>query len=295
MTRPSRAGGSNTKLAAVIGNPVAQSLSPVIHNAVFRKLGVDWVYLAFLVESGRLRQTLEAMPILGIAGFSVTMPHKSEVARLIALIGEVDEIVETTNSANTVMLRSDGSMFATNTDGQGCCNAIEAATKIKIAGSRVVVLGAGATAAAVVFSLIKNSAQDVVVVNRTVNRARELVRMIDGSSRVADYKDLPNEISQAQIIINTTPVGFDPNGDYGAESGLSPIDTVLIKAQHIVLDAVYRPLMTPLLVAAKKAGATTVDGLEMLVHQAALQQQVWLGQSGDTKLMRDSALSALQG
>ena len=283
-----------TKLAAVIGNPVAQSLSPVIHNAVFRKLGVDWVYLAFLVESSRLRQTLEAMPTLGIAGLSVTMPHKNEVARIVALIGQVDEIVETTKSANTVMLRPDGSMFATNTDGQGCCNAIEAKAAVKIAGSRVVVIGAGATAAAVVFSLTKNLAEDVVVVNRTASRARELVQSIGGSSRMAEYKDLPNEISQTQIIINTTPVGFDPNGDGSAESNLSPINTELIKAQHIVLDAIYRPLMTPLLVAAKKAGAITVDGLEMLVHQAALQQQVWLGQSGDTKLMRESALSVLQ-
>ncbi|MEY4796607.1 MAG: hypothetical protein RJA50_91 [Actinomycetota bacterium] len=144
-----------TRIAAIIGNPVAQSLSPVIHNAVFRSLGVNWLYLAFLVESEKVRQTLTEMAALGIAGYSVTMPHKNEVARIVAEIGEVDEVVKKTSAANTVMLRSDNSIFATNTDGQGACNAIESVANFKIAGSRVVLLGAGGTASAVAYALVK--------------------------------------------------------------------------------------------------------------------------------------------
>ena len=283
---------SNTKLAAIIGNPVAQSLSPTIHNAVFRALDIDWLYLAFLVESNQLQRALEALPALGIVGLSVTMPHKNEVARIVSEIGEVDEIVCKTKSANTVMLRADKSLFATNTDGQGCCNAIEMTANVKIAGSQVVVIGAGGTASAVVYSLLKNGAKEVVVFNRTVDRARVLTQMIGGSCRVIELNELPDEVRQAQIIVNTTPVGFNPSGVASVESNSMPIDARLINSKHLVVDAVYRPLTTPLLAAAQKVGAKTVDGLEMLVHQAALQQQVWLGRSGETKLMRDAALKS---
>ncbi len=279
---------AQTRIAAIIGNPVAQSLSPVIHNAVFRSLGVNWLYLAFLVESEKVRQTLTEMAALGIAGYSVTMPHKNEVARIVAEIGEVDEVVRKTSAANTVMLRSDNSVFATNTDGQGACNAIESVANFKIAGSRVVLLGAGGTASAVAYALVKNGAKDVLIHNRSPQRAEELVARIEGC-RIGRQAELANDVEQAQIVINTTPVGFDPSG--AGSKTESPIDVRLIKSHHIVLDAVYRPLETSLLAAAKKVGAKTVDGLEMLVHQAALQQEIWLGQRGDTKLMRDAALN----
>ena len=278
---------SSTRLAAIIGNPVAQSLSPIIHNAVFESLKVNWLYLAFLVESGKVRNALDAMAVLGIAGYSVTMPHKNDVARIVREIGEIDEIVSATNSANTVMLQQNGTIFATNTDGQGACNAIESSSTQKIADSRVLVLGAGGTASAVVFSLIKNGAAEVVIANRTSANAEQIAKNYK-NCRVSS--DLGREVAGSHVIINTTPVGFNPGGEPNAKGGLVPIEVSLITAKHVVLDAVYRPLETGLLRAAKKVGAQTVDGLEMLVHQASLQQEVWLGKRGDTKLMRRVAL-----
>lgn len=278
---------SGTRLAAVIGDPVAQSLSPIIHNAVFESLKVNWLYLAFLVETGKVKDALDAMSVFGIAGFSVTMPHKNEVAKIVREIGEVDEIVKSTNSANTVMLRQDGSIFATNTDGQGACNAIEANSSQKIANSRVVIFGAGGTASAVVYSLIKAGAAEVVISNRTPANAQTIAQNYE-NCRVSS--NLDREIANAQIIINTTPVGFSPADTRNSERNVAPIDVTLIDASHTVLDAVYRPLETGLLLAAKKVGAQTVDGLEMLVHQASLQQEVWLGVRGDTELMRRAAL-----
>jgi shikimate dehydrogenase len=278
---------SATRLAAVIGDPVAQSLSPIIHNAVFESLKVNWLYLAFLVEAGKVKDALDAMAVFGIAGFSVTMPHKNEVARLVREIGEIDEIVRVTNSANTVMLRQDGSIFATNTDGQGACNAIEANSSQKIAKSQVVVLGAGGTASAVVYSLIKNGAAEVVIANRTPANAEKIAQNYE-NCRVSS--NLDQEMAKAEIIINTTPVGFNPSGEQNSKSVIAPIDVTLINATHTVLDAVYRPLETGLLGASKKVGAQTIDGLEMLVHQASLQQEVWLGTRGDTDLMRRAAL-----
>lgn len=280
--------GSSTRLAAVIGDPIAQSLSPIIHNAVFESLKVNWLYLAFLVEVGKVKDALDAMSVFGIAGFSVTMPHKNEVAKLVRQTGEIDEIVKATNSANTVKLRQDGSIFATNTDGQGACNAIEANSSQKIAKSRVVVLGAGGTASAVVHSLVENGAAEIVIANRTPENAEKIATNYE-NCRVSS--NLESEIAGAQIIINTTPVGFDPSRDHDGKSFVSPIDVTLLNATHTVLDAVYRPLETGLLMSARKVGAQTVDGLEMLVHQASLQQEVWLGIRGDTELMRRAALN----
>lgn len=280
---------SATRLAAVIGSPVVQSLSPVIHNAVFESLNVDWLYVAFNVQPARVEDALTSMAALGIGGLSVTMPHKNAVAEIVSRCGEVDEVVRVTNSANTVVLRQDNSLWATNTDGDGCCNALEQAMKSSIKGERVVVLGAGGTASAVAYAMVQRGASDVAVINRTPQRAQDLVKRVAGSARVVSSDETANTISDARIIINTTPVGFGVEQD----SQVSPIDISLIKSSHVVLDAVYKPLITGLLLASQKAGATVVDGLSMLVHQAALQQQHWIGQMGDTALMRKCALAHL--
>lgn len=273
----------------MIGSPVAQSLSPVIHNAIFESLNVDWLYVAFNVQSARVEDALTSMTALGIGGLSVTMPHKNAVAEIVNQCGEVDQVVRVTNSANTIVLRSDSSLWATNTDGEGCCNALEEAMKSSIRGERVVVLGAGGTASAVAYAMVQRGASDVAVINRTLQRAQDLVNRVAGTARVVASDEIANTISDARIIVNTTPVGF------GVEQGslVSSIDISLIKSSHVVLDAVYKPLITGLLLASQNAGAIVVDGLSMLVHQAALQQQHWIGQMGDTALMRECALAHL--
>ncbi len=273
----------------MIGSPVAQSLSPVIHNAIFESLNVDWLYVAFNVQSARVEDALTSMTALGIGGLSVTMPHKNAVAEIVIQCGEVDQVVRVTNSANTIVLRSDSSLWATNTDGEGCCNALEEAMKSSIRGERVVVLGAGGTASAVAYAMVQRGASDVAVINRTLQRAQDLVNRVAGTARVVASDEIANTISDARIIVNTTPVGF------GVEQGslVSSIDISLIKSSHVVLDAVYKPLITGLLLASQNAGAIVVDGLSMLVHQAALQQQHWIGQMGDTALMRECALAHL--
>ena len=278
----------STKIAAIIGNPVAHSLSPTIHNAVFKSLSINWCYLAFLVETGKVRQALEAMRRLGIAGYSVTMPHKGDVAQIVGEIGQVDEVVRLTESANTVLLREGDEIFATNTDGQGACNAIESSSSQRIANSRAIVIGAGGTARAVVHALIQNGASDVVIFNRSRNRAESIADKYE-NCRVG--QDMKTEFENAQIVINATPIGFSAAGAQMAGGGESPVDDNLIDARHTVLDAVYSPLETKFLADAKRSGAIAVDGLEMLVHQAALQQEVWLGKRGDTRLMRNVALN----
>jgi shikimate dehydrogenase len=270
------------EVAAIIGYPVVQSLSPAMHNAVFHQRKLDWTYVAMEVHEDALNGVLQTLGGTSIQAFSVTMPHKEAVFEMLSSVssglGEVDESAKAARSVNTIAIRS-GRMFGSNTDGDGCCNAIEQ-TGVGIAGSRVVVIGAGGTARAVVVALARRGASDIAVINRTESRARDAVACAD-VARIGSVDD----IATANILINATSVGM------GSQE--SPVDASRLHASLVVLDAVYQPLETTLLQNAKNAGAVTVDGLWMLVHQGALQQLAWFDEIGDVQLMRQAALDEL--
>jgi len=270
------------EVAAIIGYPVVQSLSPAMHNAVFHQRKLDWTYVAMEVHEDALNGVLQTLGGTSIKAFSVTMPHKEAVFEMLSSVssglGEVDESAKAARSVNTIAIRS-GRMFGSNTDGDGCCNAIEQ-TGVGIAGSRVVVIGAGGTARAVVVALARRGASDIAVINRTESRARDAVACAD-VARIGSVDD----IATANILINATSVGM------GSQE--SPVDASRLHASLVVLDAVYQPLETTLLQNAKNAGAVTVDGLWMLVHQGALQQLAWFDEIGDVQLMRQAALDEL--
>lgn len=270
------------EVAAIIGDPVVQSLSPAMHNAVFHQRKLDWTYVAIEVREDALDGVLQTLGGTSIKAFSVTMPHKEAVFEMLSSVstnlGEVDESAKAARSVNTIAIRS-GRMFGSNTDGDGCCNAIEQAG-VGIAGSRVVVVGAGGTARAIVATLARRGASDIAVINRTESRARDAVACAD-VARIGSVDD----IATANILINATSVGM------GSQE--SPVDAARLHASLVVLDAVYQPLETTLLRDAKNAGTVTVDGLWMLVHQGALQQRAWFDEIGDVQLMRQAALDEL--
>ena len=270
------------EVAAIIGDPVVQSLSPAMHNAVFHQRKLDWTYVAMEVREDALTGVLQTLGGTSIKAFSVTMPHKEAVFEMLSSVssdlGEVDESAKAARSVNTIAIRS-GRMFGSNTDGDGCCNAVEQAG-MGIAGSRVVVIGAGGTARAVVVALARRGASDIAVINRTESRVRDAVACAD-VARIGSVDD----IATANILINATSVGM------GSQE--SPVDASRLHASLVVLDAVYQPLETTLLQNAKNAGAVTVDGLWMLVHQGALQQLAWFDEIGDVQLMRQAALDEL--
>ena len=270
------------EVAAIIGDPVVQSLSPAMHNAVFHQRKLDWTYVAMEVREDALTGVLQTLGGTSIKAFSVTMPHKEAVFEMLSSVssnlGEVDESAQAARSVNTIAIRS-GRMFGSNTDGDGCCNAIEQAGT-GIAGSRVVVIGAGGTARAVVVALARRGASDIAVINRTESHARDAVACAD-VARIGSVDD----IATANILINATSVGM------GSQE--SPVDAARLHSSLVVPDAVYQPLETTLLRNAKNAGAVTVDGLWMLVHQGALQQLAWFDEIGDVQLMRQAALDEL--
>ena len=269
-------------VAAIIGDPVAQSLSPAMHNAVFRQRKLDWGYVAMEVREDALNEVLRTLGDKGIKALSVTMPHKEAVFEMLNNasngLGNVDESAKSARSVNTISV-TDGRLIGSNTDGDGCCNAIEQAGVV-VAGSRAVVIGAGGTARAIVATLARRGASDIAVINRTESRAQDVITSAT-VARVGSVGDIAN----ANILINATSVGM------GTQE--TPVEAGLLHSSLVVLDAVYHPLETTLLRDAKLAGAKTVDGLWMLVHQGALQQLAWFKEIGDVQLMRQAALDEL--
>jgi shikimate dehydrogenase len=270
------------EVAAIIGFPVSQSLSPAMHNAVFRQRKLDWSYAAIEVQEHALSGVLQTLGSKGLLALSVTMPHKERIFEFLNNssndLGEVDETARAARSVNTIAV-SGGRLIGSNTDGDGCCNAIEQAG-VGIAGSRVVVVGAGGTARAIVATLARRGASDVAVINRTESRAQDVITSTN-VARIGKAED----IADATILINATSVGM------GTQE--TPVDATRLHSALVVLDAVYHPLETTLLRDAKRAGAKTVDGLWMLVHQGALQQLAWFNEIGDVQLMRQAAVDEL--
>ncbi len=266
-----------TRVAGVIGSPVGHSLSPALHNAAFSAAGAPWVYVAFEVAPGEAPRALEAMRVLGLGGLSVTMPHKEQVA---AAVDELDPAAAALRSVNTVVARSDGRLVGHSTDGAGFVASLREAGADP-AGRRVVVIGAGAAGRSVVDALARAGAAAIDVVNRDPDRAARAAQLAGAVGSVAD----PAAIRSADIVVNATSVGMG--------SDQLPFDPALVHAGQVVADLVYHPLETALLREARLAGAATVDGLGMLVHQAALQQQLWLGAMPDATVMREAALREL--
>ena len=270
------------QVAAIIGDPVVQSLSPAMHNAVFHQRKLDWTYVAMEVHEDALAGVLQTLGGKSINAFSVTMPHKEKVFEMLSTasndLGEVDESAKAAQSVNTIAI-SNGRMIGSSTDGDGCCNAIEQAG-VGIAGSRVVIVGAGGTARAIVATLERRGAGDIAVINRTESRAQDVIAAAT-NARIGTVDD----IATANILINATSVGM------GSQE--TPVEHARLHSSLVVLDAVYYPLETTLLRDAKRAGAKTVDGLWMLVHQGALQQLAWFKEIGDVQLMRQAALDEL--
>jgi shikimate dehydrogenase len=264
------------KLAALIGSPVAHSLSPAIHNAAFQAAGADWVYVAFEVAPGQAGAALDAMRVLGLGGLSVTTPHKEAVA------DGVDELAPAAaalRSVNTVVVGAGGRLIGHSTDGDGLVAALSEAD-VEVAGATTVVAGAGAAARSIIDAADRAGAAEIVVVNRTAARAEEAAGL-STRARVGSSAD----VTAADIVVHATSVGM------GTDE--VPFDPALLRPGQLVVDLVYHPLETRLLDAARERGCRVVDGLAMLVHQAARQQELWTGHRPDPSVMRAAARAEL--
>ena len=268
---------AGTVVVGVIGYPVAHSLSPRLHNTAFAHLGLDWVSVGFAVPPGQAAVALDGARALGVRGLSVTMPHKEEAATAVAELSREAARLGAVNCAVEV----DGSWQGANTDGAGFVAALARGGGFAPAGARCLVVGAGGAARAVIAALGDAGAAEVVVVNRTEERARSAAALAGEVGRTGP----PEEARGCDLVVNATPVGM---GDReGGPSGW-PVDPGLLRPGQLVVDLVYHPAVTPWLAAAADRGATTANGLGMLVHQAALQIELWTWRPAPVDAMWDS-------
>jgi shikimate dehydrogenase len=266
-----------TRLAAVIGDPIRHSRSPAIFNAAFEAAGLDWAYLAFEVPGGAAAGALDAVRALGIEGLSVTMPHKSDVA---GLVDERSPQAEQLGAVNCVV-RDGDRLVGHNTDGAGFVASLRADAGFDPAGRDCVVLGAGGAARAVILALAEGGAATVTVVNRSEHKAVAAAALAGAVGSVAPGATLTERLGTADLLVNATSVGMD--------SASLPLDAEALAALPgggLVADLIYLPPVTPLLAAAEARGLRTLNGLGMLVYQAAEAYRLWTGTPAPLAEMR---------
>ena len=267
-----------TRVVGVIGSPVRHSLSPVLQNAAFAASGLDWAYVAFEVAPGGAAEAVAAVRALGLEGLSVTMPHKTPAA---AACDRLSPTAEALGAVNTVVRRGDETL-GESTDGAGLLAALAADEGFDPAGKRALVLGAGGAGRAVVLALARAGAAEVVVANRTPARAHAAAALAGPRGRVG----VPADAADADLVVNATPQGM-------GRSGTTPVGASRLGPGQLVADLVYDPPVTPLLAAARGRGAVAVNGLGMLVHQAALAFRSWTGEDPPLEAMSAAAVRAL--
>lgn len=250
---------AQTALYGVIGNPVKHSLSPILHNAAFKRMGFNAVYLAFEVRN--LEEAIYGIRSLGIRGVSVILPFKTQV---ISFLDEVEGVAKKINAVNTIQNRN-GRLIGHNTDWWAAMEALE--EKVDLKGKKVLLLGAGGAARAIGFGLKERGAQ-VIISNRSVERGIKLAQDLGFV-----YKS-PTSLERVdfEIVINATSVGMWPNENE------TPLPEVFLRQRIVVMDIVYQPLKTRFLREAEEKGCLTIDGIEMLARQAAGQLEIWTGQ-----------------
>ncbi|HVC14573.1 MAG TPA: shikimate dehydrogenase [Acidimicrobiales bacterium] len=283
---------ASSVVVGVIGDPVRHSLSPALHNAAFTAMALDWVSVAFPVPPGALDAALDGVRALGVRGLSVTMPFKEAVA---AKVDRSSATAARLGAVNCVLVEPDG-LVGDNTDGEGFLAALARGAQFDPSGRRCLVAGAGGAARAVVLALAQAGAAEVVVVGRTPARAAEAARLAGDAGRTGT----PADAARCDLVVNATPLGMAGTSDPHA---LAPVDPALLGPAQLVVDLVYVPRPTRWLALAQSRGATTLDGLGMLVHQAARQVELWAGRPAPLEAMwraatgedRHRRVTALEG
>jgi len=276
---------------AVIGDPVAHSRSPGMHNAALEALGIPARYTRLHIRPDELDETLRLLPRAGFIGINVTLPHK---AALLPKLTHVDEAAQRIGAVNTVIVGEAGTLHGFNTDGPGFVRAVRADFGVDVRDLRVMVLGAGGGAGrAISVQCAMEGCERLVLVNRTLEKASALASELQplmASSRLLgpvarleacawENGALSRQLENIDLIVNASSVGMkfgDP----------SPVPAHLLRPAHLVYDSIYTTTRTPLMRAALEAGARTANGLSMLLHQGALSFEIWFQQTAPLEVMR---------
>ena len=282
---------SETQLCGLIGHPVKHSLSPIMHNAAFKEVGIDdkYCYVTFDVLESDLKQVIAAVKVLNIRGLNVTIPHKRAVMEYLDLI---DATAQSIGAVNTIV-NNQGFLRGYNTDVLGVTNTLKEA-EFDSTNKRIIILGAGGAARAVSFAMA-NKAAEIRIINRGQQKAMALCNdllvnfIVEAQYHQLSEKTLREEIQTADLLVNCTPVGMWPN-----------VNDTLLTQENIpetitIFDTVYNPLETKLLKEAKKSGARTISGLSMFVHQGAVAFQLCTGKKAPLQKMKEIVSKQLRG
>lgn len=271
-------------LAGVVGDPIAHSRSPTLHNYWLRRYGIRGHYIPMHVVQSDLQAALAMLPKLGFVGINVTIPHKEAVLAMADIVTDRAALI---GAANTLIFRKDGSIHADNTDGSGfTANLRQYAPHWQPGAGPAAVLGAGGASRAVIAALIEAGVPEIRVSNRTRPRAETLRSDFGAKVVVVDWVQAGNMLEDATTVVNTTSLGMTGKPEFRV-----PLDALNPKA--LVTDLVYSPLKTKLLIEAERIGCTVVDGLGMLLHQAAPGFERWFGHRPEVDAATRAAVLAL--
>ena len=260
------------KWFAVIGDPIAQSKSPDMHQAWYEEMGVDAAYIPVHVKPENLEQAVASFKLLGASGWNVTIPHKQTI---IPFLDELDELAKKMGAVNTVVRTADGKLKGYNTDGPGFVRSLEEAVGTEHRNEALLLIGAGGAARGIAFALQQAGYCNITIANRTLANAQAIVREM-GTGQAVTMAQAEEKLDTYKIFVQTTPAGMS-TGNFDLPFSLEKFPEGAIAA-----DIVYNPLMTPFLLAAEQKGAKIVNGLGMFVHQGAIAYEHWLGSYPNT-------------
>lgn len=279
-----------TKTLGIFGYPISHTLSPAMHNAVIKALGLDMAYLPFEVKPSNLKEAINGIKSLGIIGVNITIPHKESVIRFLDAISEEARLV---GAVNTIV-NKDRKLIGYNTDGSGYIASLKEELGFNPKSKRIIIIGAGGAARGILAALAAQKPKSITVANRTLSRAVSLIKAFKGKFRDTRFEAigiddnmLKMSFNSVDLLVNTTSVGMKQS-----KALKIPLETLPKIA--IVSDIIYNPLETLLLKKAKKLGLTTHGGLGMLVHQGARSFKLWTGMDAPMNVMRKAALKALK-
>jgi shikimate dehydrogenase len=279
------------RIVAIIGYPLAHSLSPLFQQSAFDFYHLDVSYEAWEIKPPELAETIARLRQPGVLGANVTIPYKEKV---LPWLDKLDDLASRIGAVNTIL--NDGSqLVGYNTDAEGFLKALRQEGRFEPQGKQAIILGAGGAARAVSFALVSEGIRTLIIFNRTLERAENLAAQLRKEAGSTEIKALPWQepelshfLSQSELLVNCTPIGMK----HSPGEGLSPLEW--LPQDILVYDLVYQPQETPLLKKAKEAGAATLSGLSMLVYQGAASFQLWTGKEAPLEAMFQAAQEGLR-
>ena len=279
-----------TQIYGLIGYPVKHTFSPAMHNAAFKSLGINAVYLPFEVAPGGLKAAISHMKSVGVRGINITIPHKEDVLRY---LDEIDKVASLIKAVNTIVIKN-GKLKGFNTDGMGFINSLKEAFAISPKGKAFFIMGAGGASKAISFSLALRGARRIAIVDEMKDKAIKLASSLakntscEAIALKKDKKAMKELIFSSDVFINATPCGMK-------SSDLRLIDPALLRRGLFVCDVIYNPPVTRLLRDAKKRGARVLNGTGMLLNQGAVSFSLWTGRKAPVRVMKKALDKVLRG